>query len=130
MKKLILYLLLIATLLAILTIFTSCNEATDIQYNIRYDADKFRTYRKVTVINLRSDKVLLEIEGYISIKDSTSTELAIIVKTGPTDYYMHYVYTGSEIVYLVEQLEPISEDPYYHKVNIYAIIPKIEIGTN
>lgn len=104
------------------------NEVDNIQHNIREEADTFGTYRKVTVINLRSDKVLLEIEGLISIKDSTADELAIIIKTGKDEYKMHYVYTASEIVYLVEQLENTTTDPYHWNIRVFAVTPEFDIG--
>ena len=88
----------------------------------------FETYRRITVINLRSDTVLLQVEGYLSIKDSTQTELAVIIQTAPKEYKMHYIYTGAEIVYLVEQLEPSSTDPYHWEIKVFATIPDVELG--
>lgn len=117
---------LIVILLSVL-FFTSCNSADNIQYNIGQQSDNFETYRKITVINLRSDKVLLEVEGYLSIKDSNESELAVIVRTSPKEYKMHYIYTGSEIVYLVEQLENSTTDPYHWEIKVFAVIPKIEV---
>lgn len=124
MKKLISMILLM--ILCVLCL-TGCNEADNIKHNIGEQSDKFETYRRITVINLRSDTVLLQVEGYISIKDSTDTELAVIIKTGENDYKMHYIYTGAEIVYLVEQLEPSNTDPYHWEINIFAVIPDIEV---
>lgn len=124
MKKLISMILLMILCLLCLT---GCDQATNIQHNIGNQSDKFETYRRITVINLRSDTVLLQVEGYISIKDSTDTELAVIIKTGENDYKMHYIYTGAEIVYLVEQLEPSNTDPYHWEINIFAVIPDIEV---
>lgn len=115
-------------LIAMATVFVACNKAGNVQHNIVKDSDSFNTYRRVTVVNLRSDKVLLQIEGYISIKDSTADELAIIIKTAPKEYKMHYVYTGSEIVYLVEQLENTTTDPYHWDIKIFAVFPEIELG--
>ena len=111
-----------------LFMFTSCNAASNVQYNISQQSDNFETYRVVTVVNLRSDKVLLQVEGYISIKDSTTDELAIIIKTGKDEYKMHYVYLGSEVVYLVEQKEASDTDPYHWEIRLFAVIPDIEAG--
>lgn len=121
---------IISLILAILCVFSlsSCNEASNIQHNISQQSDNFETYRKITVINLRSDAVLLQVEGYLSIKDSTQTELAVIIKTGKNQYKMHYIYTGAEIVYLVEQLEPSNTDPYHWEIRVFATIPDIEWG--
>ena len=126
MKKIISLILLMLCILSL----SGCNEASTIKQNISNQSDNFETYRKITVINLRSDKVLLEVEGYLSIKDSTETELAIIIQTGKNQYKMHYVYTGAEIVYLVEQLDPSHTDPYHWEIRIFAIVPDIDLGRN
>ena len=127
MKK-FLTIILTFVLIAMATVFVGCDKAKNVQHNIAVESNSFNTYRRVTVVNLRSDKVLLQIEGYISIKDSTSDELAIIIKTAPKEYQMHYVYTGSEIVYLVEQLENTNTDPYHWEIKIFAVFPEIELG--
>ena len=124
MKKIILLILSLFLVLGMV----GCNEADNIQHNIREQSDAFETYRKITVINLRSDAILLQVEGYLSIKDSTNTELAVIIQTGPKEYKMHYIYTGAEIVYLVEQLEPSNTDPYHWEIRVFAVIPDIQVG--
>lgn len=125
MKKV---LIAIITILTMCLLLTGCDKAHNIQQNVVAQSNNFETYRKVTVINLRSDKILLEVEGYIAIKDSTPTELAIIIETGKNEYKMHYVYIDCEIVYLIEQLENTHTDPYHWEINIFAVIP--EIHTN
>lgn len=124
MKKILLIVFLLFCIVGI----TSCNKADNIQHNISKDSDNFETYRKVTVINLRSDKVLLTVEGYISIKDSAANEIAIIINTAPKEYMMHYVYTGPEVVYLVEQLKPSNTDPYHWEIKIFATWPDVDLG--
>lgn len=123
MKKILLIVFLLLCIVGI----TSCNKADNIQHNISKDSDNFETYRKVTVINLRSDKVLLTVEGYISIKDSAANEIAIIINTAPKEYMMHYVYTGPEVVYLVEQLKPSNTDPYHWEIKIFATWPDVDL---
>ena len=120
-KKIISYIIVILTL----CVFTSCNQADNIQHNISKSSDAFETYREVTIINLRTDKVLMQIEGYISIKNSSSDELAIIIKTGPSEYKMHYVYLGGEMIYLVEQKENTYTDGYHWDIRIFAEFPRI-----
>ena len=124
MKKIVSLILLVLCMFSI----TSCNEAYNVQYNIAHQSDNFETYRRITVINLRSDTVLLQVEGYLSIQDSTSSELAVVIKIDKDKYQMHYIYTGAEIVYLVEQLEPSNTDPYHWEIRVFATIPDIEIG--
>lgn len=112
---------------AILFCLTGCNQANNVQYNISKKSDSFDTYRKVTVINLRSDKVLMEVEGLIAIKDSSEDELTIIIKTGDEQYKMHYVYFGGEVVYLVEQIENSTTNPYHWDIHIFAERPDIVV---
>lgn len=121
---------LIGLFLAVLCLIglVACNEADNIRHNIAEKSDNFETYRRITVINLRSDAILLQVEGYIAIKDSTDSELAVIIRTGKNEYKMHYIYTGAEIVYLVEQLEPSSTDPYHWEIRIFAVKPDISWG--
>ncbi len=126
MKKRIFSVVLVLVLS--LCLLTGCNKADNIQYNISQQSDNFETYRRISVINLRSDAMLLQVEGYLSIKDSTETELAVIIQTAPKEYKMHYIYTGAEIVYLVEQLEPSNTDPYHWEIRVFATIPDVELG--
>ena len=127
-KKIVVCLCLMCMICIPLGMLTGCNKADNIQHNIRQDSDNFETYRRVTVINLRSDKVLLTVEGYISIKDSSTNEIAVIINTAPIKYMMHYGYTGPEVVYLVEQLEPSNTDPYHWEIKIFAVTPDIDLG--
>ena len=127
-KKIVVCLCLMCMICIPLGMLTGCNKADNIQHNIRQDSDNFETYRRVTVINLRSYKVLLTVEGYISIKDSSTNEIAVIINTAPNKYMMHYVYTGPEVVYLVEQLEPSNTDPYHWEIKIFAVTPDIDLG--
>ena len=120
MKKILLMLMVLVSVV----LLVGCNASDTVKHNIGKDADNFNTYRKVSVINLRSDKILMEVEGYISIKDSTEKELAVI-KIAPKEYKMHYIYLASEVVYLVEQLENTSTDQYHWKISIYAVKPEI-----
>jgi hypothetical protein len=108
--------------------FTACNQANATQRKLGLQADNFEVYRKVTMINLRSDKIILEVEGYISIKDSSNDELAIIICTAPNTYKMHYIYTGSETMYMVQQVDDIHTDPYHFEIHIYT--PTLEIEVN
>lgn len=121
MKKIITLLL---AMIFCLALFAGCNDADTVQHNISQKSDKFETYRQVTVINLRSDKILLEVEGYISIKNSSADELAVIIRTGENTYKMHYIYLGAQIVYLVEQTENTTTDPYHWDIRIHAVIPE------
>ena len=116
---------MLVTVLCVVASLSACNKADNIKHNISRQSDAFESYREVTIINLRSDKVLMQVEGYISIKNNTNNELAIIVMEGPEQYKMHYVYIGGEVVYLVKQKENSTTDPYHWDIRIFAEFPRI-----
>jgi len=124
MKRAIKIIALVLVLVCSVSVLAACNDAQIVQHNISRRSDKFDTYRRVTVMNLRSDRVLLEIEGYISIQNTEGNELAVIILTGRDEYKMHYVYLAEEVVYLVEQLENTDTDPYHWDIRIHAIFPE------
>ena len=126
MKKAFIKLLAITISIITLFSFSACNDAQMVQHNIAQKSDRFDTYRKVTVLNLRSDKILLEIEGVLSIQNTEGNELAVIIKVSEKEYKMHYVYLAPEVVYLVEQVENTSTDPYHWYIRIHAIIPEFD----
>ena len=123
MKK---FIVVIAIIIILAVVLVGCNDASQVQYNMSRQADHFDVYRKVTVINLRKDTILLECEGYLSIKDSNNNdELAVIIQTGKNEYKMHYFYFGGEVIYLVEQLEPTNTTAYYWDIRIHAVLPHV-----
>ena len=111
-----------------LTTLTSCNKEDSIQHNLLKSTANFETYRKITVINLRSDKVLMEFEGYLTSKLDSEGDVNIMIMTGPNQYKLHYVRLADEICYLSEQLENTTTDPYHWDIRIYAILPNVTIG--
>lgn len=123
MKKTLLFIgLVFATLLLV-----GCNPAGSVKHNIGKEAENFNTYRRITVYNLLSDKVLLEVEGYISTHyDHDYTRLSVVIKTGEDEFKMHYVHIGAhQMGYIVEQLENTSSDPYSWKIRVYVTKPDI-----
>lgn len=115
-------------LLGLALCLTGCDKSENVQHNIAYNANNFKTYRKFTAINLRSDKVLMTAEGLISIKNSTDDELAIIIKVAEDSYKMNYLFLGGEVVYLIEQTENTTTDPYHWEIHLFGVIPDIKLG--
>lgn len=111
---------------------TGCDKSDQVNYNLDRQANAFETYRKMTLVNLRSDKVLMEVEGYFSLSNSESdnaqSELSITIKTGPKTYQRHYCYIGGEVCYLVEQLDNSYTDPYHYEIRMYWTWPDVTIG--
>lgn len=73
-------------------LLTGCTEADRINANISKQADYFECERKITVYNARTDMIILEAEGYMSISNNANGELVCTVKTGPNEYIKNYIY--------------------------------------
>ena len=99
MKKII-KALVISTVLTL----TGCTQADKVRYNITEDADSFNITRRITVFNTRTDKVLMQMTGVMSIKtDSDTKELNVLVKDGET-YYKHIIYLNDDTTYVMEDV--------------------------
>ena len=68
-----------------------CSEAEKVNKNISKQANYFETERHITVYNARTDKVILEAEGLMSITNNSSNELVCTIKTGPNTYKKNYI---------------------------------------
>ena len=123
-KRLLLVFLFILTGAGILTL-SSCNAEDVVQHNLLKDTGNFKTYRTITVINLRSGERLMEFEGYLTSKLDEEKDLNIMIKVGPDQYQLHYVRLAPEITYLSQQLDVTPSSPYYYKVSIFAPYPVV-----
>lgn len=99
MKKII-KALVISTVLTL----TGCTQADTVRHNITENADSFSITRRITVFNTRTDKVLMQMTGVMSIKtDSGTKELNVLVKDGET-YYKHIIYLNDDTTYVMEDV--------------------------
>lgn len=99
MKKII-KALVISTVLTL----TGCTQADTVRHNLTEDADSFSITRRITVFNTRTDKVLMQMTGVMSIKtDSDTKELNVLVKDGET-YYKHIIYLNDDTTYVMEDV--------------------------
>lgn len=114
---------LVAMLLCMCALFTGCSEADKANYNISKQADYFESERKLTVYNARTDTVILEAEGYMSISNNSSGELVCTVKTGDNTYKKNYVYLNENTMYVVEDITGTHTDPYHYKMYFHTEQP-------
>lgn len=120
MKKGIAIILLLACCVVALT---ACSEAEKVNYNISKQADYFNCERKITVYNARTDKIILEAEGYMSITNNSTRELVVTVKTGPDEYRKNYIYLNEYTMYVVEDITGTHTDPYHYKLYFHTEFP-------
>lgn len=97
--------------------FTGCRQSERAQYNVQLEADNFNVERRLTVINARTDKPLLELTGYFSIDNNDSSELVVTLETGPNEYRVDYVYLNDWTLYVVEDVSGAHVDPYHYEIN-------------
>ena len=124
MKKFVCIFLALCTLL----IFSGCSEADKVNANLSKQADYFECERRITVYNARTDTIILEAEGYLSISNNSSGELVVTVKTGPNEYKKNYIYLNDYTLYVVEDITGTHTDPYHYKMYFHTEFP-IDIET-
>lgn len=114
---------LIATML-----LCGCSEADKANYNIAKQADYFESELKITVYNARTDTIVMEAEGYMSISNNDNDELVCTVKIGPDQYKVNYIYLNEYTMYVVEDITGTHTDPYHYKLYFHAdILPSVEV---
>lgn len=115
MKKII-TILVLACLVTVL--LTGCTEADRVNENMRVQADNFNITRQITVFNTRTDTVLFQMTGLMSIQNSGHNELTVICEQGQNNYKKHFIYLGDDITYVVEDVTGAYADKYHYELNI------------
>lgn len=94
-----------------------CREANRVSYNISKQADNFNVTRRVTVINTRSDKCILQMTGKLSIED-VPDGIAVIVELDRQKgiYQKHYIYLNEWTMYTVEDVSGIRVSKYAYEI--------------
>lgn len=124
MKKTIAILMLILILVAA----CGCTEADKVNSNISKQANYFESERRITVYNARTDTMILEAEGYMSISNNVNDELVVTCKVGPNTYKKNYVYLNDYTMYVVEDITRTHTDPYHYKLFFHTkILPDTEV---
>ena len=113
MKK-IAVLICFVVLLAV--VLTGCREAERVSRNLSLEADQFNVTRRVTVYNTRTDKILLEVIGNLSVQHS-SGDIDLIVEVGPGQYKKHFINLNGWTTYVVEDVSGAFVDKYHYEVN-------------
>ena len=104
-----------------------CTEASKVNHNMSKQADYFECERRITAYNARTDTIIFEAEGYMSVSNNTSSELVITFKVGPNEYKKNYVYLNDYTLYVVEDITGTHTDPYHYKWYFHTeVLPTIE----
>ena len=119
---------LLLVLVLVCSCFAGCTEAENVNHNLSQAADNFQVVRKITVYNARTDLIVMEMEGYMSLSNSATNELVVTCMTGPNEYRKNYIYLNEYVIYVVEDVTGTATDPYHYKVHFYTAIPDIDIN--
>lgn len=125
MKKIFAVLLVVLCLVGCMT---GCSEAENVNHNLSQAADNFQVVRKITVYNARTDLIIMEMEGLMSISNSSTSELVVTCMTGPNQYKKNYIYLNEYVIYVVEDITGTVTDPYHYKIHFYTALPDIDIN--
>ena len=106
-----------AILVCLIFVLAACTEAEQVSHNVSKEADNFNVTRKLTVINARTDNVLLELVGTFSLRNNTANELEVICEVGEGKYQKHFVYLNDWTCYVVEDISGADVDKYHYEIN-------------
>lgn len=122
MKKII---AIIMTIVVLICVATGCTmpEADKVNHNMSVAADNFNCERRITVYNARTDKIILYVEGYMSISNNSHSELVVTCKVGPEEYKKDYIYLNDYTLYVVEDITGTHADPYHYVVEFHTSFP-------
>lgn len=124
----ILAIILVFIILLPAVLFAGCTAADNVNHNLSQAADNFQVLRKITVYNARTDLIVMEMEGYMSLSNNSTNELVVTCKTSATEYKKNYIYLNEYVIYVVEDITGTATDPYHYKVHFYTALPDVDIN--
>lgn len=117
----------LGVLFVILTL-TGCSQSYRVSENISQEANNFNVVRRITVINARTDTVLLQLTGTFSLRNNSENELEVICELEDGKYQKHYVYLNKYTLYVVEDLSGSNVSKYSYELNFLPeMIPGVKI---
>jgi len=93
-----------------------CRESTIVSNNVSKQADNFNVMRRITVFNIRTDTVLMQMTGYFALKNNSSNELVVIAEVEKGVYQKHFIYLNAYTMYTVEDLNGTKVSPYAYEM--------------
>lgn len=117
---------LLLVLVLVCSCFAGCTKAENVNYNLSQAADNFEVVRKITVYNARTDMIVMEMEGLMSLSNNSTRELVVTCKVGEDEYRKNYVYLNEYVIYVVEDITGTVTDPYHYKIHFYTALPDFD----
>ena len=107
----------LAAFVLLCAFLTGCTEVDQVSNNISKEADNFNVTRKLTVLNARTDTILLELTGTFSLQNNSENELEVIIETAEGKYQKDLVYLNDYTMYVVEDISGADVDKYHYEIN-------------
>ena len=111
--------LVILCLIALVFTLTSCSQSDKVTYNLKREAEEFNVRRRITVMNTRTDKTMMQITGLLSIDVDKDGDLNITVEKAPGEYILNYAHLSADTTYIVEQIETKDVSKYKYEIILY-----------
>lgn len=112
-------LIVVFTCVMLAGFLTGCmfeRESDIVSRNISKEADNFNVTRRLTVFNIRTDTVLMQMTGNFSLSNNSTKELCVVVEIEKGVYQKHFVYLNDYTMYTVEDLNGTSVSPYRYEL--------------
>ena len=100
-------------------VLASCRQADNVRENLKREADDFNIRRRITVLNTRTDKPLMQITGLIAISVDDDGDLNITIEKAPNEYVLNYAHLSQDTTYIVEQIETKEVNKYQYEIKFY-----------
>lgn len=118
MKRKLIKIIALMTILIVASILTGCRESDRVSYNISKEADNFNTVRQITVINCIQGDVLFQMTGKMAIEaDTADNQLEIIAEDENGKYKKHFIGLSNNVTYVVEDITDNDVDNYKYTLN-------------
>jgi len=100
-------------------VLSSCTQADNVRNNLRREADDFNVRRRITVLNTRTDKPMMQITGLLAIRTDNDGDLNITIEKAPNEYVLNYAHLSQDTTYIVEQIETKEVSKYKYEIKFY-----------
>ena len=122
---------LLAAALCLAVAIGGCTQRSQVSYNLGKEADNFNVSRRLTVFNMRSDTVIMQMTGCFALENDSDNELVVICELPDGSYQKHFVYLNDWTMYTVEQLDSSDVDRFDYELNFLPQeIPGVRITSS
>ena len=111
--------LVILILVALVFTLTACSQSDKVTQNLKREADEFNVRRRITVLNTRTDRAMMQITGLLSIRTDSDGDLNITIEKAPNEFMLNYAHLSQDTTYIVEQIETKEVSKYQYEIIFY-----------